>query len=112
MTDTTTPGDADVISIQNAGDDMTVTVHTPTLGEVEAAVFSRVTREALAARSTPPGRVAVELANVKMMTSMGIGALIVLRTSAMQRGATFTLVNVSKESQEILGFLKLDQLLK
>ena len=91
---------------------LTIRFAGPRVAEREAAIVSRETNDALETLGRRLRVLVLDLSDVQMMTSVGLGLCIDIRNSAKRLKAATILYGLCPQLEELLGMLKVDRLYK
>ena len=103
------PDDLPLISAEPRGDALVVTVHVESFDRTNAAPIQRAVEAAAA--QWPQSAVALDLGEVEMLTSPGLGALVYLHTAFQGVNRRFGVCGARGEAAEALRAAQLHRLL-
>lgn len=82
------------------------------VGGRESQIIEQEIRGALAASLVKKHRLVVDMAQVTMLASMGLGALVNLHKLCAEQGGRLAVCNLHPEIRQVLKITRLDQVLK
>lgn len=81
------------------------------VGSLDHAVAEEFQREVLATVDRGQARLALDLAQVRLVDSSGLGSIVALFKAARAAGGSVVLLNVSPDIQSIIRLTRLDKVL-
>lgn len=98
------------VCVVRQGDALVVRPSGPRLGEREANAIAAKVRHAVTGLGGGLCRLVLDLSQVQIMSSFGLGLCIELRNHAHFRGACTVLANASPDLRELFRIMKVDRL--
>ena len=102
----------DLVRVHIVGATMFGRITTATVSLTETPIIGTALREAITGAESTVRTVVVDLTDVRMINSMGLGMLVTVYTSALNRGAMTVLAGVSEHIESVLGATKLDRMFR
>jgi len=102
------PEDLPLISAETRGNALVVTLHVTSFDSNNSTDIQAAIEQA--AQETPSGPVAIDLAEVEHLSSLGLGVLIYLHTHFLQDNRRFGVCAVRREAAEVIRVARLDRL--
>lgn len=100
------------VAIEHRGDVLTIRPAGPRLGEREAGIIAAEIEVAIDRIKGRLRAIVLDLSDVHVMSSFGLGLCIGLRNSAKQAKASAVLVGLSGDLAELFKLMKVDRLYK
>jgi anti-anti-sigma factor len=101
----------EVASIARVRDTLSIRVHGPLLGQVEAPLLAELAGAAISdPAAPPPARVVIDLSQVSAIASLGLGTCLEIRRRAAERGATTALAGLNRHLDTLFRTMRLDRL--
>ncbi len=99
--------EASFVSVEKADNGAVAKIVCPTVGQREAPIIEQ---ELLAAGPSHGWRIAIDMADVGMLTSVGIGALVTINKKCRDGKGRMVLFGLNDTIMEVLKLTRLDKL--
>lgn len=99
--------EASFVAVEKVGDAVLARVVCPTVGQREAPI---VQEELVAAADAGGGRLVVDLSDVTMLTSVGLGALVTLHNHCRKSKGKLALFGLHETIVDLMKMTRLDKL--
>jgi anti-anti-sigma factor len=98
------------VTIRRRGSVVRATISGPRIGERESQIVAAEIHAAIEAAGGRMKHLVLDLADVRIMSSLGLGMCIDVRNAAKKRGADTVVIGLSHELADLFRMMKVDRL--